>query len=448
MMASHVDGDPPRSHARLRIGGHGHARMEGRFGRGPFANPPMSHNVLGPSRRRLLLERRKRRRRRRRLALGLSVLALLAIALWVFPTGDAPRKRARRALRQAPTTTPAQPARTGAPSRRDVYAADRPNRLSSVVKGFPQRVYVPNSRSNTVDEIDPRSYRIVRHFAVGVLPQHVVPSYDLKTLWVNNDLGNSLTPIDPRSGRPGRPVSVLDPYNLYFTPGGRYAVVMAERFQRIDFRGAHTMRLHHTLSVPSCPGVNHADFTADGRLMLASCEFSGRVIVVDVGRQKLLRTLPLRAGAMPQDVKLSPDGRRFYVADMAIGGVWVIDASRFRSLGFMPTGTGAHGLYVSRDSRDLYVSNRGEGSVSVISLARQRVVRKWHIPGGGSPDMGGVSADGRVLWLSGRYNAVIYAIDTGSGRLLARIPVGAGPHGLCIYPQPGRYSLGHTGVFR
>ena len=62
--------------------------------------------------------------------------------------------------------------------------------------------------------------------------------------------------------------------------------------------------------------------------------------------------------------------------------------------------------------------------------------------------MGGISADGRVLWLSGRYNSEVYAIDTRNGGLLARIPVGRGPHGLCVYPQPGRYSLGHTGIFR
>jgi len=76
------------------------------------------------------------------------------------------------------------------------------------------------------------------------------------------------------------------------------------------------------------------------------------------------------------------------------------------------------------------------------------VDQKWTLPGGGSPDMGGVSADGKVLWLSGRYHKEVYAIDTGSGKLLARIPVGKGPHGLCVYPQPGRYSLGHTGNFR
>jgi YVTN family beta-propeller protein len=306
---------------------------------------------------------------------------------------------------------------------------------------------VPNSESNTVSVIDPKTYRVIDTFPVGTLPQHVTPSYDLKTLWVDNDQGNSLTPINPATGKPGKPVPVEDPYNLYFTPDGRYAIVVAERLQRLDFRDAHSMKLHHSLPVP-CPGVDHMDFTANGRFAVASCEFGGEMIRVDVAREKVVGTLPLASGAMPQDVKLSPDGRVFYVADMMSGGVWLIDAQSFKKVGFIPTGAGAHGLYASRDSRYLYVSNRSEGSISVIDFAKRRVVHKWWIPGGGSPDMGGVSADGKVLWLSGRYNSEVYAISTQNGKLLARIPVGSGPHGLCVYPQPGRYSLGHTGVFR
>jgi YVTN family beta-propeller protein len=306
---------------------------------------------------------------------------------------------------------------------------------------------VPNSESNTVSVIDPGTYKVIDEFPVGSLPQHVTPSYDLKTLWVDNDEGNSLTPIDPATGKPGTPIPVTDPYNLYFTPDGRYAIVVAERLRRLDFRDAHSMQLHHSLTVP-CPGVDHMDFTVDGRYLVASCEFGARLIKVDVAREKLIGSLSLKPGAMPQDVKLSPDGRVFYVADMMSGGTWVIDARSFRKLGFIRTGAGAHGLYASRDSRQLYVSNRDEGSVSVISFAKQKVVDKWWLPGGGSPDMGGVSADGKVLWLSGRYDAEVYAISTRTGKLLARIPVGNGPHGLCVYPQPGRYSLGHTGVFR
>jgi DNA-binding beta-propeller fold protein YncE len=377
------------------------------------------------------------------------VIALaIALAAGCNDGGDPPPEPRKPPQPRAEVTTrPA--ARVPAPlERNDVYAADRPGRLSPVVRGFRPLIYVPNSDSATVDEIDPRTYEVVRHFAVGALPQHVVPSYDLKTLWVTNDLGNSLTPIDPRNGRPGKPVPVVDPYNLYFTPDGRFAVVMAERLERIDFRDAHTMKLRHTLSVPNCAGVNHADYTADGAYMLVSCEFAGRMIVVDVRRQRVVKTISLRAGAKPQDVKLSPGGGLFYVADMVSGGVWKLDARSFRKRGFVATGRGAHGLYPSRDSRHLYVSNRDEGSVSVLAFATGKVERKWRLPGGGSPDMGGVSADGRVLWLSGRYHGVVYAIDTTTGRLKRQVPVGSGPHGLCVYPQPGRYSLGHTGVFR
>jgi DNA-binding beta-propeller fold protein YncE len=329
----------------------------------------------------------------------------------------------------------------------DVYAATRPGRLSPAVRRFPARVYVPNSRSGTVDVLDARTFRRLKRFRVGRQPQHVTPSWDLRTLWVGNNQGDSLTAIDPATGRPGRTVKVADPYNLYFTPDGRRAIVVAERLRRLDFRDPRTMRLRHRLPVP-CLGVDHLDFSADGRSLLASCEFSGQLVRVDVATERVTGLLRLRPGAMPQDVKLAPDGRVYYVADLTWGGVWVIDAARPRVVGFVATGKGAHGLYVSRDSRRLFVSNRGEGSVSLVSFATRKVVATWRLPGGGSPDMGGVSADGTVLWLAGRYRAEVYAIDTRSGRLLARIPVGQGPHGLCVYPQPGRYSLGHTGVFR
>ncbi|MBW8700692.1 hypothetical protein MBT84_13915 [Streptomyces sp. MBT84] len=331
---------------------------------------------------------------------------------------------------------------------KDLYAADRPNRLSEVVKDFPSRVYVPNTNSNTVSVIDPGTYKVIETIRVGRQPQHVVPSWDLKTLWVNNDLGNSLTPIDPRTGKAGDPVDVHDPYNLYFTPNGKYAVVMASKDRRLVFRDAHTMKVAKSLPV-DCSGVNHADFSIDGRYFIVSCEFSGELLKVDtekmevIGRQKL----PLR-GAMPQDVKISPDGRTFYIADMVADGLWILDGDRFGEPSFLRTGKGAHGLYVSRDSREMYISNRGEGTVSVFDFATHRLVKKWRLPQGGSPDMGGVSTDGTVLWLSGRYNSEVYAIDTRTGRQLARIKVGSGPHGLAVYPQPGRYSLGHTGVFR
>jgi YVTN family beta-propeller protein len=330
----------------------------------------------------------------------------------------------------------------------DIYAATRPGHLAPQVRGDVARVYVPNSQSNTVDVIDQRTAKVVDHFAVGAQPQHVTPSWDLRTLWVTNDTGNSLTPIDARTGHHGRPVPVADPYNLYFTADGRRAIVVAEAHRELDFREPHTMRLVKALHTPTCAGVDHMDYTADARFALVSCEFAGRMVVVDLRRERVVKGIDLRPGAMPQDVKLSPDGQTFYVADMASNGVWLIDAHRMREERFQRTGRGAHGLYPSRDSKYLYVSNRGAGTITLISFRTRRPVRTWRIPGGGSPDMGGVSADGRVLWLSGRYDSEVYAISTSTGRLLHRIPVGHGPHGLCVWPQPGRYSIGHTGILR
>lgn len=334
---------------------------------------------------------------------------------------------------------------------RNVYAADTPSNFSPAVKGDIPMIYVPNSNGDTVSEINPATFRVVRTILTGRNPQHVVPSWDLKTLWVTNDVGNSLTPINPKTGLPGKNVPVADPYNMYFTPDGKHAIVVAEAERQLDFRNPETMALTHALSVP-CRGVDHIDFSANGQYFIATCEFSGSLVKVATASEQVVGTLQLPSvhgvGAMPQDIKLAPDGKLFYVADMMANGVYEINGVSMKIVGFIPTGKGAHGLYVSRDARDLFVSNRLEGSVSVIDLATRTVIHKWIIPGGGSPDMGNVSANGKVLWLSGRYSGVVYAIDTTNGKLLAEIPVGSGPHGLAVWPQPGRYSLGHTGIMR
>jgi DNA-binding beta-propeller fold protein YncE len=334
-------------------------------------------------------------------------------------------------------------------------------------------VYIPNSAQNTVQLIDPATFRVVRTFAVGREPQHVVPSWDLSTLWVNSDKGNQLTPINPRTGKQGKPIHVEDPYNLYFTPDGRHALVMAERLHRIDVRNPHTMRLQRSLPV-KCWGINHADYTADLEHFVASCEFSGQLLVIDRGATRVEKVInlnkkktpgadsPMRAkmssgpkgqirpgaSAMPQDVRLSPDGRWFLAADMLRNGLWVIDARTFTIKRFVHTGKGAHGIYPSRDATRIFVSNRDEGTVSVLDAATLRQVSRWRIPGGGSPDMGGVTADGTQLWLSGRYNSRVYVLDTTTGHLLRSIRVNAGPHGMAVWPQPGTYSLGHTGNMR
>jgi YVTN family beta-propeller protein len=343
----------------------------------------------------------------------------------------------------------------------NLYSETGPSHMSPAVAGALPRVYVPNLRSNDVYVIDPATFKVVDKFKVGRSPQHVVPAFDLQTLWVANNAegrtDGSLTPIDPKTGKPGKELMVDDPYNMYFTPDGKDAIIVVEAHARLDFRDPHTMALKSSLAVPQCKGINHADFSIDGRYAIFTCEFEGSLAKIDLVRREVVGYLVLSKKGMPQDIRISPDGKTFFVADMMADGVHLIDGDSFTKIGFVPTGVGTHGLYPSRDGTHLYVANRGSnrvhgarhgpGSVSVIDFATRKVLTTWPIPGGGSPDMGNVSADGKMLWLSGRFDDVVYAIDTGSGAVKI-IPVGAEPHGLTVWPQPGRYSLGHTGNMR
>ena len=425
---------------------------------------------------------------------GTAALALVGALLWVgaqrnLATAQAASPAASATAAPAVLTIPGMPPVIDA---RNLYSETAAGKLSPALAGDLERIYVPNLRGNDVYVVDPAAMKVVDRFKVGRSPQHVVPSWDLRTLWVTNNAerrtDGSLTPIDPRTGKPGPAIDVDNPYNMYFTPDGKSAIVVAEARKRLDFRDPKSMALQYSIDVPGCPGVNHADFSIDGRTAIFTCEFSGTLAKIDLVERKVLGYLKLQMPAtrfkevpgaprtkpgqawepgeselctatkgMPQDIRSSPDGKRFYIADMHADGVHIVDAASFKQVGFIATGLGAHGLYPSRDGKRLYVANRGShkihgsrlgnGGVAVIDFATEKIVARWGVPGGGSPDMGNVSADGKYLWLAARYDDVIYRFDTASGDVV-QIKVGAEPHGLTVWPQPGRYSLGHTGNLR
>jgi YVTN family beta-propeller protein len=381
---------------------------------------------------------------------SLRLIPLLA-CLWA---AAAPAQPGARPVETVPGMPPV-------PDPSNLYSETRADKLSPAVAGALPRIYVPNRQGNDVTVIDPATMKVVDRFPVGVNPQHVVPSWDLKTLWVTNNAegrtDGSLTPIDPATGKPGKTIMVDDPYNMYFSPDGRSAIVVAEALKRLDFRDPQTMAMQSSIAVPQCKGINHADFSIDGRIAIFTCEFQGSLAKIDLVGRKVLGYLKLSRGGMPQDIRISPDGKLYFVADMKAGGVFVVDGASFTEQSFIKTGIGTHGLYPSRDGTRLYVANRGsahvfgppkgKGTVSVIDFATRQIVATWPVPGGGSPDMGNVSVDGKTLWLSGRFDNVVYAIDTTTGEMRS-IPVGKEPHGLTVWPQPGRYSLGHTGNMR
>ncbi|KGM40814.1 YVTN beta-propeller repeat-containing protein [Aquabacterium sp. NJ1] len=416
------------------------------------------------------------------LTLAATAAAVSALLAYRTVSAQQPAAPIASATPAAITTVPGMPPVVDA---RNLYSeTSGPAKMLPAVREDLERIYVPNLRSHDVYVIDPAKMKVVDKFKVGDAPQHVIPSWDLRTLWVANNaerkLTGSLTPVDPRTGKPGKNVAVDDPYNMYFSPDGKSAIVVAEARHRLDFRDPHTMAMQYAIEVPQCGGINHADFSIDGRYALFTCEFEGSVAKVDLVKREVMGYLKLKMPAtrlkdkpvpqglpdteictskkgMPQDIRISPDGKRFYVADMEADGVHILDGDALKEIGFITTGVAAHGLYPSRDGKSLYVANRGShkihggrngpGGVTVIDFATDKIIARWPVPGGGSPDMGNVSADGKWLWLSGRFDDVVYRFDTANGNV-QQIKVGAEPHGLVVWPQPGRYCLGHTGNLR
>jgi len=308
-----------------------------------------------------------------RFATALSVAALAAL-IWLVNTqdvGSAPQGAAAVAASLssgAPLDT--VPGMPKVSDPHNLYSDTAANQFSAVVKGDLSRIYVPNLRGNNVSVLDPETLKVV------------------------------------------------DPYNMYFSPDGKSAIAVAEARKRLDFRDPVTMALQYAIETPQCGGINHADFSIDGRYALFTCEFAGSVAKIDLVERKVvgylklampqtrLKDTPIKGNAlteppateictstkgMPQDIRVSPDGKRFYVADRDADGVHIIDGERLKEIGFVATGVASRGLYPSRDGKLLYVANRGShkihgpakgpGSVTVLGFATDKVVARWPIPG-------------------------------------------------------------------
>jgi YVTN family beta-propeller protein len=382
------------------------------------------------------------------LAIGAVALGAVACHNGATATAAAPSTTPVAATAQ-PTTTPTtgpspSPTHTGPPN---VYGAIDSKTLAPQVRKDPEYVYVPNGDPGTVEVIDPSTFKVVRRISFGfqTYPEHVTPSWDMRWLYADVDGRNELAKIDPRTGKLVRLIHGVErPYNLYFTPDGSRAIDVAEYDNTLVFMDPHAWTEIKAVNMP-CNGSDHMDFGPPGTsYLLISCEYDGRVIKVDWKKMKVLGTLPV--GGKPVDVKLTPDGRRFFVANQGLSGVSVVDPATMKVTKFIPTGAGAHGMAISRDTTHVYVTNRLAGTISRIDFKTLKVDATWNV--GGSPDMAQVSTDGSQLWVSNRFGTTVSVISTKTGKVIHRIEVGPDPHGLSYFPQPGRFSLGHNGVYR
>ncbi|QSB14647.1 YncE family protein [Natronosporangium hydrolyticum] len=332
----------------------------------------------------------------------------------------------------------------------NVYGGAGPEMFAEHVRDHPAVVYAASYRDDEVYIIDQATGEVVDIVPGGPGPRYIVPGYDLSTLYVaaSDPTDSGLVVIDPANNSPADFVDLPEISNLYFAPDGTYAIAVAETAGGLDFYHPNSWQHAGSLDLPGCHGASHLDYSADGRTMLVSCAGAGKVVALATDSLDQLAEFDFteQDASSPQDVRLTPDGQYFLVADAGAGGVQLLAGDASTVSGFVATGEGAHAIYFSRDAQHAYVVNRDEANVTVLDLGSFSAVAEWPVPTS-TLDLGGVNADGTLLWLAGGDDEV-YAIDTDSGELRTRTTVGPGTYSVTVWPQPGRYSLGHTGSLR
>jgi YVTN family beta-propeller protein len=285
---------------------------------------------------------------------------------------------------------------------------------------------VLNSDDDSLSVIDGDTYKETSRVHIGRAPHHLMLTPDQHYLIIARSEGNELVFIDRATGAIAKRVEVSDPYQIGFSPDGKWFVSNSLRLDRIDIFDAATFELKHRLPAATMP--SHIAFSTDSKSVFVSLQGTEKVIGIDLASGATEWTTVV--GRQPAGMWTDKAGN-ILVAVMGSDYVAELDPKTGSVLRHIVTGRGAHNFQASPDGKQLYVSNRVAGSVSVLDPDTLAVTGVIQAPGG--PDDMMFSPDGSQLWVTGRWRASVDVIEAASGALKATIPVGRSPHGIFLY---------------
>lgn len=291
---------------------------------------------------------------------------------------------------------------------------------------FAKAVVILNSDDDSLSVIDTGSYKEVSRVHIGRAPHHLIVTPDRQTLIIAMSEGNELVFIDRATGLVKRRLEVSDPYQLGFSPDGKWFVSASLRLDRIDIYDGQTFQLVHRLPAPTMP--SHIGFSPDSSVTYVSLQGTNNLTAIDLASGRTIWTVPV--GPQPAGVWTLSSGH-VLVALTGADYIDEVDPHDGSVLRRIRTGRGAHNFQISRDGKTLFVSNRLAGTITLLDPETLAVTGTLTAPGG--PDDMVLSTDGSELWVTGRWRAFVNVIQLGSGLLKATIPVGRSPHGIFLY---------------
>jgi YVTN family beta-propeller protein len=285
---------------------------------------------------------------------------------------------------------------------------------------------VLNSDDDTLSVVSSDGYHEVSRVHIGRGPHHLIVSPDGRTLIVAMSGSNELVLIDRTTGTETKRIEASDPYQIGFSPDGKWFVAASIRLDRIDIYDASTFELAHRLPAATMP--SHIAFARDSSTVFVTLQGTNGLIAIDLGSGKVDWTVPV--GPTPAGIVTRPGGT-LLVGVMGADYVAEVDPHDGSVIRKIQTGNGAHNFLASPDGKTLYVTNRVAGTISVLDADTLEVTGTLTAPGG--PDDMALSPDGTELWVTDRWHASVGVIELASGALKATIPVGRSPHGIFVY---------------
>jgi YVTN family beta-propeller protein len=283
-----------------------------------------------------------------------------------------------------------------------------------------------NSDDDSLSVIDTATYKETSRTYIGRAPHHLMVTPDGKTLIIALSEGNELAFIDRATGVLTRRVEASDPYQIGFSPDGKWFVANSLRLDRIDIYDGKTYRLVHRLAAPRMP--SHIGFSPDSGTVYVTLQGTDKLTAIDLASGEPKWTVDV--GRQPAGVMVRPSGT-ILAAVMGRDHFVEVDPADGHIMRRVETGRGCHNFLLSPDGKTLYVSNRVAGTISVLDPATLNVTATLPAPGG--PDDMALSSDGKELWATGRWRAWVDVIDRATGTLKTTVAVGRSPHGIFLY---------------
>lgn len=295
-------------------------------------------------------------------------------------------------------------------------------------------VFVMNSGAASISLIDMSTERVLRRIPVLREPHHWALTPDRRSLVVGDSSGNSLFFLNPRTGAVQKRITVADPYQLGFSPNGRYFTVNGLARNQIDIYDAASMNLLHRFPIRSMP--SHLAYSPGSHRVFVTLQGTNRLVAIDLRRMRVLWDRPV--GNTPAGI-LWHDGT-LLVCDMGTDGLAVVDPATGAVTGHVVTDKGAHNLFLSPSGKTIWVDNRVSGTVTVLDATSLKTVRTYRVSGGPDDLFFGV---GGKVWITRRFAESVAVLDRATGHYRV-IDVGRSPHG--IFVNPTAPSPGETAV--